>query len=511
MAQTTTYARTARLEAAFARRIPLGLVSVGLLAIVAYATTPFDFWVGDDYNYLYPKDLDRVLSFFNPATPYRAFYRPLNWTSWAIDYALWGRSPFGWHVTSILFHTVTTITVALIAWFILKNWGVAFFAGALFAAHPSHPETVSWIGGRADEVCGLFYFPALLLFVAFLRQRVHGRSSPILYAGAFVMAIGAIMGKEMGVTMPVALLLTDVFFFTPANKLKNIAYWRQRALLHIPFFALVAAYALMRYYLVAAKIVTNTYSGPSQISLQGLLNAAASNVLLAVGAWNGPQLAQAIPGPIKLLIILAALGAGLVLLRWLGRNALYCLLWVALTLLPTSNLSASRWLYIPSFGVCLLAALIVWKASQRQGGGQARWNTGYVLGGLLLLAWSAGVLYQNVMWYRAGEEARSILAQIKSLEPDPSRPTTIYFAGAPSNYHSALLFNTGLPSAMSYIYTGTGIELHEVEQPLADPVIEDALKNPPRLKQNPVFMGYKAGKVQEYPSIEALLKAGTGK
>src|SRR5438105_12829024 len=139
MAHTATYAQTTRLEAVFARRIPLGLVSVALLAVVVYATTPFDFWVGDDYNYLGPKDLDRVLSFFNPAVPYRAFYRPLNWTSWAIDYALWGRSPFGWHVSSILFHIVATISIALIVWLVLKHWGIALFAAAFFAVHPAHP------------------------------------------------------------------------------------------------------------------------------------------------------------------------------------------------------------------------------------------------------------------------------------------------------------------------------------------------------------------------------------
>src|SRR5215216_3774230 len=65
--------------------IALGIVAVALLAVAAYASTPFNFWVGDDYNYLGPKSIDRVISFFDPTL--RAFYRPLNWTSWALDYA----------------------------------------------------------------------------------------------------------------------------------------------------------------------------------------------------------------------------------------------------------------------------------------------------------------------------------------------------------------------------------------------------------------------------------------
>src|SRR4051812_44734487 len=116
----------------------LQVATLALLAIVAYASTPFNFWVADDYNYIYPKGLDRVVSFFDPTVPTRAFYRPLNFTSWAIDFALYGKSPAGWHVSSVLFHIVTTLVVTLIAYRLLKNWWVGIVAGGLFAVHPAH-------------------------------------------------------------------------------------------------------------------------------------------------------------------------------------------------------------------------------------------------------------------------------------------------------------------------------------------------------------------------------------
>src|SRR4029079_2378089 len=150
------------------------LAAAALLAGVAYAATPFNYWVADDYNYIVPKGRDRVFGFFDPTVPTRAFYRPLNWTSWAMDYALWGRSPFGWHVTSILLHAVTTVVVTLIVYRLLKGWGVATLAGALFAVQPAHPETVTWIGGRADLASGVFYFPAVLFFIMYLERRKEG-------------------------------------------------------------------------------------------------------------------------------------------------------------------------------------------------------------------------------------------------------------------------------------------------------------------------------------------------
>jgi hypothetical protein len=135
----------------------------------------------------------------------------------------------------------------------------------------------------------------------------------------------------------------------------------------------------------------------------------------------------------------------------------------------------------------------------------------YALGGLVLLLWAGGVLYENVQWYRAGEEARSMLTQIKALVPNPPDPTTIYFARAPYYHDAALLFNTGLPSAMALIYDGQNVQLHEIEQPLPDKIIIDALSNPPKLLPNPIFLGYTNGEVQRYPTLDALLKDGIGK
>src|SRR3954452_20501664 len=178
MSGTQTYPLQAAAERSSSRsNVGLGVFAVVMLGLVSYLSTPFNFWVGDDYNYLGPKGLDRVLGFFDPTVPTRAFYRPLNWTSWAIDYALWGKSPFGWHLSSILFHTITTVVVTLIVLRLCKRWGLAIFAGALFAVFPAHAETVSWIGGRADLACGLFYFPAVLLFIIFLQTR-NDRGAP---------------------------------------------------------------------------------------------------------------------------------------------------------------------------------------------------------------------------------------------------------------------------------------------------------------------------------------------
>jgi hypothetical protein len=484
--------------------------TVALLAIVAYASTPFNFWVADDYNYIFPKDLGRVISFFDPTL--RAFYRPLNWTSWAIDYALWGKSPFGWHITSVLFHVVSALVVAWIVYRLLGSWWTALLAGGLFALFPAHTETVTWIGGRADLVCGLFYFPAVLFYVLYRRRREEGGARAGLFYGlSLLMALGALLSKEMGVTVPLALALTDLFLYPP-SRVRSLRYLWSRALPLVPFFALVGAYGLMRYYIVAAGIIDNPYVGTSLLSPSVLFNAAASNVLLLAGLPVAPTWVASLPALVKALIVVTGVALAVLLARWVGKWGWFALLWTVVTLLPTANLSQMRWLYIPSFGVCLLGALVCHrllegKASYlRDKGGAA-----YVVPVLLLVFWGSGTLYLNAVWHHSGEEARSILNQIQGYVPAGVEPVTIYFAGAPSYYGSVLLFNTGLPSAMSLVYGDRKIELHEVEQPLPDPVIQAALANPPVLKPNPLFLGYKDGVVTRYPSIESLMQAGLRK
>lgn len=513
MAQTTIAPLGAPGDELIRTKAVLALVAVGLLAVVAYASTPFNFWVGDDFNYLTPKGLDRVLTFFDPTVSWRAFYRPIVWSSWAMDYALWGKSPFGWHVTSIIIHVVTTLLSTLIALRLLGSWKVAVLTGALFAVHPAHTEAVAWINGRTDEGCGLFYVPTVLFFVMYLQRRAEGRSAKHLYILAFALAVCTLLSKETAVTVPLVLLLTDLLFFTGRGALREAAKRGRLFMTHLPFFSIVAAYVLLRLYLLASGTVTNRFAGLTLSSLQAVLDELSSNFLMLSGLWSGPGSPSAIPTPAKLVVVLAGLIFALAMVRWLGRVALYSILWTALTLLPTYNLFAVRYLYTPSFGVCLLMGYALWRLGKRFQSDHMpakRW-AGYAMPTLVLLAWGLGTIHLNLSWFRAGEEARAILNDVRTFVPETGQPAVIYFAGAPNSYGMVLLFNTGLPSAMSYVYPAGGVELHEVEQPEPDPIIGDALATPRNIRQNAVFLGYHQGQVYKYESFDDLLKAGVGK
>ena len=103
------------------------------------------------------------------------YYRPLVMLTYAIDRWAWGDTPFGFHFPVILFHAINCGFVFLVG---KKLFGraagstLAAFAGAiLFATHPIHTESVSWMAGRSDTLAALFMLPALLAYLAWREGR----------------------------------------------------------------------------------------------------------------------------------------------------------------------------------------------------------------------------------------------------------------------------------------------------------------------------------------------------
>ena len=105
-------------------------------------------------------------------------YQPLSWASYDIDFLVWGLSPFGFHLTNVLLHSVN----ALLFYFLcLKLLAAAAgqevkegaeelrlasgFAALCFALHPLRVESVAWVTERRDVLCGLFYLLALLWYI----------------------------------------------------------------------------------------------------------------------------------------------------------------------------------------------------------------------------------------------------------------------------------------------------------------------------------------------------------
>src|SRR5262245_513800 len=93
--------------------------------------------------------------------PHNTYFRPLSILSLALDRTVYGSNPGGFHLTNLVAYALACILLWLFAWELSGRAGLAALGTAVFALHPTHPESVDFIAGRTDVICGLFVFASL--------------------------------------------------------------------------------------------------------------------------------------------------------------------------------------------------------------------------------------------------------------------------------------------------------------------------------------------------------------
>ena len=196
----------------------------GLISVFLAAATAAVFWpaaggdfVFDDRVYVQAGNFaDGGLSREALAWAFRSteisLYAPLARLSGALDFHLYGKDPFGHHLTSLLLHGANSVLIFFaLAAFTGALWKSAAVA-ALCAVHPLRVEPAAWVSGRADLLAALFGLLALLAWIRFLRRR--GAAWAALAAGALLLGM---LSKTIVMTLPFALLLLD---FWPLGRVR---------------------------------------------------------------------------------------------------------------------------------------------------------------------------------------------------------------------------------------------------------------------------------------------------
>jgi Flp pilus assembly protein TadD len=150
---------------------------------------------------------------------------PLTWLSLALDRALWGVEPAGYHLTSLLLHAASAVLFYEIGLILfepklkMNAAAAAALAALFFALHPLRVESVAWLSERKGVLAGALWLAALY---AELRAR---RAAAL---AAFALSLAA---KPNGVTLPLVLLVLDAAWFRERPSVKK----------YLPYFALSAA------------------------------------------------------------------------------------------------------------------------------------------------------------------------------------------------------------------------------------------------------------------------------
>ena len=293
-----------------------------------------------------------------------------------------GLNPFGYHISNLAYHLVTTLLVFLIVFSLVPNKRIAFLTASLFALHPVHTDSVTYLSGRRDILCTLFYLAG---FYFFLRYRKTNRFRFIIFSFlAYLLSLGS---KEMAVTLPAVFLCWDLInnFKEKAYRInstyfKELLFTFKKVLLRSKYlYSLIFLGTLLFvYYKIFIKSPSDqdSYYGDSMLTTfltVGKILVHYVKLLVypinlnADYSYNAFPLSSSLfePATFCSFIVLGMLGYGVLRLMNTHKVMAFGMIWFFITLLPVCQifphheLLAEHYLYLPSFGFCLLMACLL--------------------------------------------------------------------------------------------------------------------------------------------------------
>jgi Flp pilus assembly protein TadD len=332
-----------------------------------------------------PAGLTWALSTFHQSN-----WHPLTWISHQVDVSLWGLSPRGHHLTSLLLHLAVASLLHLFLRAATGRGGASLLAAALFAVHPLRVEVVAWVAERKELMAMIFSLLALTAYLRHVRLPSARRLLPVALLFA-----AALTGKPMAVTLPILLLVLDWWPLGRFGQGGRVGPGGAAALVaeKAPLLLLSGASATVTW---LAQSRGGSVASLADIPLHHrLVNALLSPVTYlrqtvwpeGLAVFYPHQAGTAPPGKIlAAVVLLAAVTVAAISLRrwrpWLAASWA----WYAVSLTPVLGVvqvglqaHADRYTYLPLAGITLAVA---WEWSRLRPGGWASLATG---GAVILL------------------------------------------------------------------------------------------------------------------------------
>lgn len=433
----------------FIRNRAIVSILLFVLAFVVFIPSLGNDFVWDDVSYI-EKNAHRLNSsalgagLIAPELKGRStagkYFRPVHHASLIIDNEIWNTSPFGFHLTNIILHSVSTVLLYLLTLLLLKEFrvrgrnSIAFFSSTLFALYPLHVESVSFISARGDILAAIFFFLSISFYILSYRKMFYLFLAGICFLLSF-------LSKEVAIVLPVMIVVFDLITRRFLKRTNIIKYF---------FIILVTTFYLVirsQSYSTFSKIFTDA---GSELSLGFLgvselfLNTYLAYFIKLVFPYNLNPFIETVPnwgvGGLILSVILVIALFVLVYLSIKRKENItaFSILWVIATLLPAAVVAilslaltklADRFLYIPSAAICILFGYLIYRISVRF---NKRWLS-YGITTILAISFLVVSVNGQKMW------KNNLSLWEYALSKSPSA------IGAKMNYGDALR-NSGKPS-----------------------------------------------------------------
>ena len=151
--------------------------------------------------------------------------------SFSIDRWIGNGSIMPFHVTNTVIHAFCLLAVIFLVFNLLKAAGeidssakgissslIAIFVAGLWALHPVQTNAVTYLVQRMASIQALFFVTSMAFYV--LGRRKHLSCGSLMqvfpyYLACFIAAVGAFLSKENSLMLPVMVLVTEIWFFSP--------------------------------------------------------------------------------------------------------------------------------------------------------------------------------------------------------------------------------------------------------------------------------------------------------
>jgi tetratricopeptide (TPR) repeat protein len=346
-------------------------------------------------------DFDLVQIFTRSANGYE--YLPVRDLTLALDALIWGRNPFGFHLTNLILYLMTIVLCYFTTRSLARLYDeesssvIAFAASLIFAVHPLNAEPVNWVTGRNNILSFLF----ILMSTQFFIRGSTGKAT-FLTVSLIVFVLAA-FSKASAVYYPaIPAVLAAV---TPALR-------RQKRPLYAYLIILVAVDLLIvRTHLLTATSLAvvdeNLWRFGTHDPLHTLGKALYIPLYYLYRMVQPYPLSVAYPDSgfqsletLKVLLSALAMGgmiAAALILRKRRTMMTIGILWFlaalvpAMNIFPTNPVIADRYTYHAVYGFALVAAFLLADAMSRK-----IWVP--VIAGALLLAWTSVTFTRGFDW-----------------------------------------------------------------------------------------------------------------
>jgi len=315
---------------------------------------------------------DARLERFDPSFAVASLDRPTRAVSLMVDRALFGERWWAHHLQNLALHGAAALLLFRFAVLAGAPIDVSFLASLLFAVHPVHVETVASVANRKEQLALVFLLSAAIAYGGALHS--GGRRRVVLLLATLAGFVAAAGAKETAIALPILLAVLE---WTRVPRERRILTRFPRVFLGLVVAALVVAAGITGTALdlenLHSEATFGGFRGSPTLSEVWATAPAVFLRYLGLFAWPAGLCPDHALVPMRFgeLRAVAALLLAVLALAGLGGFArrrtftALALAWFLAFYLPVSHALpvvhslAERYLYLPSAGLCLLAATFV--------------------------------------------------------------------------------------------------------------------------------------------------------